>query len=688
MLPSTDPPPQSLPAPPPSLPVPPPSLPAPLPSLPALPVAPPPAAHSRGAAVGPGGGGSGGEEGSERAGLLMGALETEPSSMASGGMAPDRPYRRGLRVLRGHPPGLAVLFCTEAFERFSYYGMRALLVLYMTHIVLPKPTNILGMRLIAPLVGVPGDDVSGAERERMIKAAASRLYGFYTALVYLTPLVGGYLADNYFGQRPMVLLGALTMAAGHVLMAWREGFLIALILIIAGNGAFKPCLTAQLSRLYVDAGVKKENAPEAFRRRAHAYSIFYIGINVGAFLSPLVCGALRARFGANEDDPTGYHAGFFAAGAGMVVSTLVYVGGARLVPPDERRTAFSRRARTRARRYDPIDGSERVRAPSVEDGGQAPARTGGAGGGVGATLSRYRLRTAAYCLMVLFVVPLASVMEQGGNTTSLFAEEGVDRTFFGAEVPTEWVQAINPFCVVAFTPLVQGTYSRLDARGREPHTIRKMAFGAATLFLSQVIIAAGSATTRVTCTDDSCVFERKANMMWLVASIATLTLGELQINPGARDALEARRTHAAARVSCSSTDTLMFAWRARSRTPALARAAHSGAGFYGRDVAGRPGDALHGLLDEQQFRWKPDGGSARRTVRVWPHQVLRDPRGRCCCHLRHHVPRERASAKGARGTTALVVSAARGPADVSMYLYTQGITRARDASVRARSFSR
>ncbi|MFL9824211.1 peptide MFS transporter, partial [Rhodoplanes sp. SY1] len=198
--------------------------------------------------------------------------------------------------LFGHPRGLAVLFGTEMWERFSYYGMRALLVLYMVK-YLSEPgraEQVLGWTALRGalevLVGPLG-----------VQAFASWVYGFYTGLVYLTPLLGGLLADRLLGQRRTVVLGAALMAVGHFMMAFETLLFPALLTLILGNGAFKPNIVTQVGGLY----------DEGDPRRDRAYSIFYVGINVGAFLAPLVCGTLG--------ETAGWHWGFGAAGVGMLL---------------------------------------------------------------------------------------------------------------------------------------------------------------------------------------------------------------------------------------------------------------------------------------------------------------------------------------------------------------------------------
>ncbi|MEZ6093313.1 MAG: peptide MFS transporter [Pirellulaceae bacterium] len=187
------------------------------------------------------------------------------------------------KTFLGHPIGLYVLFFTEMWERFSYYGMRALLVLYMVNFF------------------------------KWAQEDASKIYKWYTSLVYLTPLLGGFLADRYLGNRMAIIIGAILMAIGHFLMAFEQIgiFYAALGFLIIGNGFFKPNMSVQVGRLY----------PQNDPRRDGAYTIFYMGINIGAFLSPLVCGALKDAPGM------GYHWGFGAAGVGMVLGLLTYMFG-------------------------------------------------------------------------------------------------------------------------------------------------------------------------------------------------------------------------------------------------------------------------------------------------------------------------------------------------------------------------
>src|SRR5262245_31397955 len=223
----------------------------------------------------------------------------------------QRPAQRG--QMFGHPRGLTFLFTTEMWERFSYYGMRSLLVLYMVKFVLAPDNagNVIGLSALRTFY----ESIFGPLGTQPF---ASHIYGLYIALVYLTPLLGGMLADRVLGQRRTVVLGASLMAIGHFMMAFEELFLLALLVLIFGNGAFKPNISAQVGALYAPGDP----------RRDRAYSIFYVGINLGAFLAPLVCGTLG--------EGVGWHYGFGAAGVGMTLGLLVYLYAAPMLPADER----------------------------------------------------------------------------------------------------------------------------------------------------------------------------------------------------------------------------------------------------------------------------------------------------------------------------------------------------------------
>src|SRR5580704_14851714 len=214
--------------------------------------------------------------------------------------------------LFGHPRGLTFLFTTEMWERFSYYGMRSLLVLYMTKYLLlaDHSGDVVGLLAF-------GRGLETVFGPLDVQPLSSQIWGFYTGLVYFTPIFGGLLADRVLGRRRTVVIGAVLMAIGHFMMAVEQLFLFALLALILGNGAFKPNISTQVGGLYAPGDP----------RRDRAYSIFYVGINVGAFLAPLVCGTLGEK--------VGWAYGFSAAGVGMCVGLCIYLYALRFLPRDD-----------------------------------------------------------------------------------------------------------------------------------------------------------------------------------------------------------------------------------------------------------------------------------------------------------------------------------------------------------------
>src|SRR3979411_1273791 len=298
------------------------------------------------------------------------------------------------RDLFGHPRGLTFLFATEMWERFSYYGMRALLVLYMVKYLLHPghAENVIGLGVLKSAL----ESISGPLD---MQPFSSQIYGLYTGLVYLTPLFGGILADRVLGQHRTILLGATLMAIGHFMMAFEPLFLFALTLLILGNGAFKPNMSAQVGGLYAPGD----------RRRDRAYSIFYVGINLGAFLAPLVCGTLGEELG--------WHYGFTAAGVGMTIALVIYLCAMRSLPPDELHKAMDLGLEKQ-----PLDRSE---------------------------------RHGILALIALFVPTTLfwATYEQQGHTIALWADDHtnryIDLLFWHGEIPITWFQAFNPLLIIA-----------------------------------------------------------------------------------------------------------------------------------------------------------------------------------------------------------------------------------------------
>lgn len=363
--------------------------------------------------------------------------------------------------LFGHPVGLFVLFFTEMWERFSYYGMRALLVLYLTqHLIhaAQTDTSVFGFRALQ----------SGLESwfgPLSTQALASQIYGLYTGLVYFTPLFGGILADRILGQRKCVILGALLMAIGHFLMTSEAFFLWALLFLILGNGCFKPNISTQVGSLY----------PPGDPRRDGAFTIFYMGINLGAFFSPLICGTLGQRYG--------WHYGFGAAGIGMLLGLLVYLCG---------------------QKYLAADHLDRRSPDTVEP---APL-----------TVKEWQTITGLLGLAVLNILFWA-VYEQQGNTLQLFAEHNTDWRVFGWEMPSTWFQSFNPAFIFILVPLI----NLLSARCKGTmSSIGKMAIGAGLLAASFLVLIFAI---------DGLQADEKISFLWLALCTLIYTLGELYLSP-------------------------------------------------------------------------------------------------------------------------------------------------------------
>jgi len=379
--------------------------------------------------------------------------------------------RRGRRStdFLGHPRGLAFLFTTEMWERFSYYGMRALLVLYMTkYLLLPDHANtVIGLAsLKSGLESVFGP--------LGVQPFSSHIYGFYTGFVYLTPFFGGLIADRLLGQHRTIVIGAALMAIGHFLMAFEPFFLFALLLLILGNGCFKPNMSAQVGTLY----------PHGDPRRDRAYSIFYVGINVGAFLAPLICGTLGEQ--------VGWHYGFAAAGVGMTIALVIYLTalGSNSLPPDELHQAIA---------------TGEYKRPLGRDEWHA---------------------ILALLLLFLPNTLFWATYEQQGNTIALWADDYTDRTInllvWRGEIPTTWFQAFNPFMIFAFTPFIIALWARQARRGREPSSVTKMALGCFGVALANLIMV-GAAWQSAGAPD--------ATWLWLFFYFVVITIGELYLSP-------------------------------------------------------------------------------------------------------------------------------------------------------------
>jgi proton-dependent oligopeptide transporter, POT family len=371
------------------------------------------------------------------------------------------------REFRGHPAGLGVLFGTEMWERFSYYGMRALLVLYLTkYLLLPGHVeNVWGYGGIKAFF----ESFAGSLD---VQPLSSLIYGTYTGLIYFTPLPGGWLADRVMGQKRVVVLGIVMMACGHFMMASERLLFPALFLLIVGGGIFKPNTTGQVGSLYAPGD----------HRRDRAYSIFYVGTNIGSFLAPLVCGTLG--------EEAGWHYGFAAAGLGMLIALAIYLIGFHTLPEDE----LTKQRAVHAER------------PKLTKKDKRAVRA-----------------------LIFLCIPLTlwwACYEQQGNVLNLWTADNTNRAidlyFWRGEIPVTWFQSVNPFMIFAFTPFLLGLWTRQAARGTEPPSLNKIMFGCLCQTAGYLVLMAVALSTGET---------GKASWPWLLLFIGLVTIGELYLSP-------------------------------------------------------------------------------------------------------------------------------------------------------------
>jgi POT family proton-dependent oligopeptide transporter len=359
---------------------------------------------------------------------------------------PDRPLA-----------GVYVLCGVEMWERFSYYGMRAFLVLFL----------------------ISHEGGWGWSRER-----AATLYGFYTGLVYLASLLGGYLADRFWGTHRAILVGSALIASGHFCLAVPSpvAFFVGLGLVVLGTGCHKPNISTMVGQLF----------REGNRRRDGAFTIFFMGINMGALLGPLVCGTLA------ESERFGWHWGFASAGVGMIFGTTLYV----FLRP--------RYLGDIGRRFAQGD----VSRPGSDTSRHAVSHP---------PLSREEKdRIAAIVILAFFSVLFFSAFEQAGSSLTFFAKDRTDRLVFGSEIKTSHFQAVNSLAIVLFSPVFAALWMKLAARGREPSSSIKFASGLALMAASfAVMVAAAWISDRGV----------RVSPVWLLATYVLQTWAELCLSP-------------------------------------------------------------------------------------------------------------------------------------------------------------
>lgn len=318
-------------------------------------------------------------------------------------------------AVSGHPKGLYYLSFTEVWERFSFYGMQALLVLYMVDQAL-TPGHI---ETIAGMAGFRSV-LQGVFGPLSIQALSSQIFGLYTGFVYFTPLIGGWIGDQVLGRRRTVLIGAGLMALGHLLMAFEVSFLAALLLLILGSGCLKGNISAQVGDLYA------RDDP----RRTPAFSLFNLAINIGAFIAPLACGTLGELYG--------WHYGFGLAAAGMGVGAIVYWLGGKHIPVQQ---MISRQTRRPA--LTPAD------APTM----------------------------AALLAMLVLGTFFSVAYAQEFNVFNLWARAQTDRHVLGFEMPVTWFPSFDGLFIVIFTPLVLRLWAFQRERGYRESDMAKIGWG-------------------------------------------------------------------------------------------------------------------------------------------------------------------------------------------------------------------
>lgn len=426
---------------------------------------------------------------------------------------------RSKKEFLGHPIGLFVLFFTETWERMSYYGMRALLVLYMTKYLLSDPTKaaeLTGFHTLKRLLELGFGPMA-------IQPLSSEIYGLYTGFVYLTPFFGGILADRVWGKKKSVYIGGFLMAIGHFLMAIESQFLLALFFLILGNGCFKPNISTQVGNLY------EEGDP----RRDSAFAIFYMGINLGAFFSPFLCDNLAHSIADSlgwAEPGAAWHIGFGLAGLGMLLGMVIYHWGRKYLAPDTAEHLL----------------------PETQRTGLLLKTVGGFVLSVIGFFSLLMLplfakigillviaflifqsiqkvkdqddrsRVGALITLCLGTIAFWVIFEQQGNTLQLWADQKAD--WEALHLRSTNFQSLNPLMIFIFTPLLTGWWEALARKGKAQRgSIWKMAIGC---FWAGAAFLVMAVSTRFV-GDDKTV----GNLMWLVLTTWIFTLGELYLSP-------------------------------------------------------------------------------------------------------------------------------------------------------------
>ncbi|MEI6374986.1 MAG: peptide MFS transporter [Actinomycetes bacterium] len=406
------------------------------------------------------------------------------------------------RTFFGQPQGLSTLFMTEMWERFSFYGMRALLVLYLT-------TPVTAGTPPGPGLGYSTGD-------------AAAIYGTYNSLVYVLPLAGGWIADKLWGARRSVLVGGIIIACGHFSMAlsMEATFWLGLLLIAAGTGLLKPNISAIVGGLY------REND----ERRDAGFSLFYMGINIGAFLAPIICGALEINFG--------WHIAFACAGFGMVLGLIQYLIGQKNLGSSGLKPTSPATSHEKSRALFTVVGVIAIIVAAVAIDVAFLGFTPGHITTIITVLilvlpvlyftrllrapitTKERSNVKVFILLFIAAAIFWGIYDQAGSTLSVFAEQDVDRTIGDFTVPTAWFQSINPIFIIMFAPIFAWMWVKLADRAPSlPMKFTIALFGIALSFLIMIPPAINADNGQL------------SSMWWLVAVYLVQTWAELLLSP-------------------------------------------------------------------------------------------------------------------------------------------------------------
>ena len=367
-----------------------------------------------------------------------------------------------------HPAGLYLLFLTEMWERFSYYGLRSLLMLYLT---------------VSLVQGGLGYSVS----------SGAFIYAIYTGCTYFTPIIGGWLADNFLGQKKAILIGAIIMAVGNFSLfvnGSRVGLYIGLALLIAGNGFFKPNISTVVGQLY-DKGDKRKDS---------AFTIFYMGINLGSLIAPLICGLLAENIFATTSNGVmhyGFKYGFLAAAIGMVLGAIIFM-------------VFSPKYLSHVGGINKEEVKNENKKASNEP-----------------LTKQEKRRVLSIIILAAFVIFFWTGFEQAGSSLTMFTQKLTNRELFGMTIPVSWFQSCNPIFVLILSPILAKLWIRLANRDKGDLSIPvKMGMGMIILgigflFMVGAVMSIGGAENPVA----------KASMWWVVLTYFCNTVGELCLSP-------------------------------------------------------------------------------------------------------------------------------------------------------------